>query len=491
MKLLITNSKDKGDYLIDTLNKFWYSKWASIATPFFTENAFLDTLIKNKCNIRLIVRLCVVTSPSALEKILHCDNVTIKFYIDQHFHSKIYILNKSLIIVGSSNFTNGGLKNNRRINIGIDKEDECFDGLDSLFEEYWGTAKLLTPEKLEKFRNIIVNHQNDAFKIDNSIAKALKDSLYEESQNEDGTDGGEENKDEMSHRPPLSEEHKRKISEGNIGRKHTPLSEEGKMAQAEAMRNELSKPVVCLNTGIKYSSMKEASKTIYNSTRGYGYISDVCREIKTHYKKKIWRFEEDYRMMTKEEIDRLLSELTKIFEGTTIIKEKRKMSFRAISALISQYKRMGCSFFKIISNSGEEYVYFADYFQKSLNKKLIEDEPVGKSVEDIKDYYESVFNIKIGDAMIVDIIASKKSVFYEFEGEYYKSKQYICNSSNHLSYDDVVTRKDALRLINDKNIKFLGGITVEDIYSSQKKYYYQKNKTIFRYEYDYVNEHIK
>ena len=518
MKLISTNSKNKGDYLIDTLNQFANSQWVSIATPFFTENEFLDTLIKNKCNIRLIVRLCVVTSYSALENILHCDNVTIKFYIDQYFHSKIYILDKSIIILGSSNFTNGGLKKNREINVGICKEDECFDELNSLFEEYWEEAALLTQEKLEKFKNIIVNHQNDVLKIDKTIDKELKDSFYEaEPELDDETEAEEEKKDERNKRKPLSEEHKRKISEANLGRKHKPLSEEREMLRVEAARNALSKPVVCLNTGVKYTSMKEAAEKIYGSTRGYGYISDVCRGIRDHYKKKIWRFEEDYKMMTKEEIDILLSEFKKRFEGKTKIKEKIKMLFRGkkydsmvelsnylnsegllknssnrtISAIIGQYRKKGCSFFKVRSSVDDEYVYFAEYFETYLNNQLIEDEPIGKSVEELKDYYEDVFNIKTGDAIIVDILASEKNIFYEFDGKYYKSKQYISDRNNHLAYDEILTQKDVIRLFNDKNYKFIGEITLEDIYRSKKKDYYRKNETIFRNETDYVNEYIK
>lgn len=290
---LFTNSVDKEDYLINPLLNYSNCPRVSIAAPFFTENEFLNKLIDNSSKIRLIVRLCIATSYSALEKIINNPNVTIKFFTEHNFHSKIFIFEELYMIVGSSNFTNGGLKNNREINFGILYDDPCFDILNKLYEEYWLVATKLTQERLSKFKEIINHHQGN--KIDSAVSQELEDKVFKKTPIEKAREAKQNNKGTRS----LTDEQRKRISEGNKGKILTP--EHLKLMNESAIL-QLSKPVVCLNTRTKYNSMKEAAEQYYNSWRSYSYISDVCKGKKEHYKRDVWRFEDDYSKLTENEI---------------------------------------------------------------------------------------------------------------------------------------------------------------------------------------------
>lgn len=112
--------------------------------------------------------------------------------------------------------------------------------------------------------------------------------------------------------------------------------------------------------------------------------------------------------------------------------------FRAISSLMNQFRNRSCSFFKVNTDLGEEYVYFADYFQLFTNRKLVEEEPVEYTVEELKANYEKVFDIELGDMKVVDVLTSKQPTFFKYEGKYFRSMTSIKNQS----YDRKISKKD-------------------------------------------------
>ena len=150
---IYTNSpRRRGDI---TLNFFMLNASsapaAQLACPFFTSPEPLQLLRDAGCkNIRLIVRLCAVTSPRALHAAKAMPNTSIRYFTSDAFHAKFYILgNKAML--GSANLTDAGLKANREISITLDAADETFDELPAYFDELWEAASVLTDAALERF----------------------------------------------------------------------------------------------------------------------------------------------------------------------------------------------------------------------------------------------------------------------------------------------------------------------------------------------------
>lgn len=69
-----------------------------------------------------------------------------------------------------------------------------------------------------------------------------------------------------------TEEFRRKLSEANTGKTH---SEETKVKLSESHKGLGSKKVICIETGIIYNSIKEASEE--NNIKGKGHIGACCR----------------------------------------------------------------------------------------------------------------------------------------------------------------------------------------------------------------------
>lgn len=69
-----------------------------------------------------------------------------------------------------------------------------------------------------------------------------------------------------------TEEFRRKLSDANIGKKH---SDETKKKLSESHKGLGSKRVLCVETGVVYDSIKEASES--NNIKGCGHISACCK----------------------------------------------------------------------------------------------------------------------------------------------------------------------------------------------------------------------
>jgi hypothetical protein len=90
------------------------AKSALLASPFYSTYDPVGALTSRGCDVRMIVRLCSVTIPEALRK-AHLDpKVTIRYFTDQRFHAKFYVVD-DIAMVGSANLTNAGLKTNREV----------------------------------------------------------------------------------------------------------------------------------------------------------------------------------------------------------------------------------------------------------------------------------------------------------------------------------------------------------------------------------------
>lgn len=158
-----------------------------IAVAFFTDSKLLLDIINNNCQVKLIVRLNYGTNPNELLKIIDKTGVQIRFFTSTQFHPKLYIFENDAAYIGSSNFTQGGLKTNNELNIEVDKTDSIFSEVLDCFNNYWVEAQVLTKTHIKKCIEIF----NNKPLRDNSqnLIKELGEFAYSNNENENNESG--------------------------------------------------------------------------------------------------------------------------------------------------------------------------------------------------------------------------------------------------------------------------------------------------------------
>ncbi|MFA6680042.1 MAG: DEAD/DEAH box helicase [Candidatus Methanomethylophilaceae archaeon] len=111
------------------------------------------------------------SDPKALSKLLEFDNIDVRVYDKDNFHTKGYVFNKgqlSTIIIGSSNITQDALARNKEWNIRITSldEGEFFKDTVADFEKMWSDSQILTVQWIE---NYIPRHQAAVIARDSDI----------------------------------------------------------------------------------------------------------------------------------------------------------------------------------------------------------------------------------------------------------------------------------------------------------------------------------
>lgn len=188
------------------------------------------------------------------------------------------------VIVGSSNFTFGGLCKNKELNICVPFEDNAYNEIVEQFEHYWEESEPLTQEIVDCF----IKTKNEGW--------------------------GETNKSIIS----LTDKIQKELAEC----RQFVLTQEGREKRIQAVKKSLAKPVVCLNTKKEYQSILQAADEHYNYRRCYGYISKVCKHEKKDYKGDIWRFKSEFENMPEYEINELI-----VAAKRETMKEKEKYLF--------------------------------------------------------------------------------------------------------------------------------------------------------------------
>lgn len=182
MNNVFSNDNNRKNHFYRQIEKYGKNQEVFIAVAFFTDYAAIKNLIKNNCVVRLIIRLNFGTSYVSLQEIINEKNVYIRFYTSENFHPKLYIFGNQIAFVGSSNLTKSGLETNQEINIGIYPEDERFDELISIFNDYWDSPdiEVLTEDKLKTFKEISDKYSINKFKNDfnSEIKKVLGDNTF-------------------------------------------------------------------------------------------------------------------------------------------------------------------------------------------------------------------------------------------------------------------------------------------------------------------------
>jgi HKD family nuclease len=130
-----------------------------LATAFFTESDLIKKWSEKGIEVNLLVSLRPPTSYRSLKNLQSASNVETSFLGDE-FHSKFIIFYKEDYIIGaiigSSNFTSGGLVKNTETNIYID-EKNILKGLEKHFDELIKNSNLLQPTDLDAYELIYKN----------------------------------------------------------------------------------------------------------------------------------------------------------------------------------------------------------------------------------------------------------------------------------------------------------------------------------------------
>ena len=138
----------------------------NIAVAYLTDSELLTKWINHGRSINLIVALEYPTNPKILRYLL--PKINIKYLPNLHSKEYIFYKNNSPIsaIVGSSNFTNGGLLNNVETNILL-KDEKYLKELNDHFDEMWARSPNLQPDDIEKYEIHYDKYRNHSRFLEN------------------------------------------------------------------------------------------------------------------------------------------------------------------------------------------------------------------------------------------------------------------------------------------------------------------------------------
>lgn len=151
-----------------------------IAVAFFSDSELIKQWDNEKKKINLIVSLRPPTSFYSMKDLQSALNVDISF-LGTDFHSKFFLFykQKELIggIIGSSNFTSGGLVKNIETNIFI-KDDDLLSELQTHFYNLLQNSNLLQPTDLDDYeivyKNWLARQKKENAELDKFKSKTTK-----------------------------------------------------------------------------------------------------------------------------------------------------------------------------------------------------------------------------------------------------------------------------------------------------------------------------
>lgn len=126
-----------------------------IAVAFFSDSTIIKQLLNSGKHIDLIVSLRPPTNYYSLKEILHKGNIEISFLGDD-FHSKIFgFFNDEgqiiSLMVGSSNFTNGGFSNNIETNV-VTTDKDLLNQMQNTLVQLSKISTKLQPDTLSQYK---------------------------------------------------------------------------------------------------------------------------------------------------------------------------------------------------------------------------------------------------------------------------------------------------------------------------------------------------
>ena len=160
MSEILSNSPFDKSFVIKPFDKMLRNSLrAHLAAPYFTDRELLVNAANRGKDINLLIGLNEITSPAALRKIHGKPGTAIRYFTSR-FHAKIYIFDE-LVLLGSANLTDEGLRANREVVISLDRDNDAdsenFENVRTLFNELWNAANVLTLENIDAFERIYNN----------------------------------------------------------------------------------------------------------------------------------------------------------------------------------------------------------------------------------------------------------------------------------------------------------------------------------------------
>ncbi|WP_404986186.1 phospholipase D family protein [Chryseobacterium sp. M5] len=156
-------SKDFEELLISLSEK---ADTIKLATAFFSDTKLINQWNRDNKKINLLISLRPPTNYYSLNSIYNKEKVSVQF-LGKDFHSKFFIFYTDnqpfACIMGSSNFTAGGIYNNIETNVLLD-DQKYLKEVDREFSKLWGNSHKLQPSDLEAFKIIFDQFQRKAEK---------------------------------------------------------------------------------------------------------------------------------------------------------------------------------------------------------------------------------------------------------------------------------------------------------------------------------------
>lgn len=133
-----------------------------IATAFFSDTLSIKKWLNQSKQVDLLVSLRPPTNYYSLKSFQSQSGINIQF-LGVNFHSKFFIFYENeeafACIIGSSNFTAGGLHKNIETNF-LFTDTQYLKQIDKEFSMLWAKSFLLQPTDLEKFKPVFDAFQN-------------------------------------------------------------------------------------------------------------------------------------------------------------------------------------------------------------------------------------------------------------------------------------------------------------------------------------------
>ena len=188
LKLLYNDKKQGSNVLcniereLDQCDEFWFS------VAFITDGGLLMLKnIFNELSERGIKGKILTTdyqyfnTPKSLRELLKLRNIETKVYTKEKFHTKGYMFKKEMnytFVVGSSNLTQGALKENKEWNMRISslENGELIKDVNAEFESLWMDAESLNEEWVREYEYIykdkkVIRKSNKVTRIKTHILK--------------------------------------------------------------------------------------------------------------------------------------------------------------------------------------------------------------------------------------------------------------------------------------------------------------------------------
>lgn len=173
MRRIYSNGRD-ADFVVNPFVEYLdAASHIQLAAPYFTEFELIASGARRGKSIQLLVGLNSATSPRALQECINIPNLGIRYFTDR-FHAKLYLF-EDIVLIGSANLTDGGLKSNREAVVVLheDRDSGAIDEARSLFLELWDSASVLTPDILRDFAKAHAAATSQDRNPDSIIEKAI------------------------------------------------------------------------------------------------------------------------------------------------------------------------------------------------------------------------------------------------------------------------------------------------------------------------------